>query len=84
MVWPKLVLTVMLVIFAGDPPALCKVITVAAEVAPTATLPKFTVDGDKVSVGGVKPTPLSGVRLGDPEALDATDKFAAKVPEVVG
>ena len=77
-------LIVILVIVAEDPPALCKVITVAAEVAPTTTLPKLTVDGDRVKVGGVRPTPLSGVKLGDPAAFDATDKFAAKVPEVVG
>jgi len=84
LVWMNGEAVEMLVIVAGDPPALCKVITVAAEVVPTTTFPKLTVDGDKVRVGGVKPTPLKGVRLGDPAAFDATDKLAAKVPEVVG
>jgi len=84
LVWMNGKAVEMLVIVAGDPPALCKVITVAAEVAPTTTLPKFTVEGDNVRVGGVRPTPFSEVKDGDPAAFEATDKLAAKVPEVVG
>jgi len=84
LVWLNSGVTVMLVMVAGDPPALCKVITVADDVAPTTTLPKLTVDGDRVRVAGTTPTPLSGVRLGDPVALDATDRLAFRVPEPVG
>ena len=74
----------MLEIVADEPPALASVMAVAAEVEFTTTLPKLTVDGDKVRVAGVSPTPLSGVRLGDPEALEATDRLAFSVPEPVG
>ena len=73
-----------LVIVAGNPPELCRVMDVEAEVAPTTTFPKLIVDGDSVSVGGVTPTPLRGVGLGDPAAFVATDKVAFSVPEPAG
>jgi len=75
---------VILEIVAAVPPALLSVMAVAVEVAFTAMLPKLTVDGDRVSVAGVKPTPLREVRLGDPAALEATDRLAFRVPEPVG
>jgi len=69
---------------AADPPVFARVTDWAADVVPAGTLPKFTVEGDKVSVDGTVPVPLNGIRLGDPAALEATDKVAAKVPDPVG